>query len=83
MRYDCEIVTYWTTGDEGNVPAINALLSAGDGWSDTTGQPAENLVPDPNALIVRAQISAETLAAIEADPDHLVLWAEEIVTDGK
>lgn len=47
-------------------------------WSDVTGQPAENLLPEPNLLAIQAQASAETFAAILADPQYLVLWSKMI-----
>lgn len=49
--------------------------------SDTTGQPAANITPDPNAVIVEMVVSEATLDDIEADANTTVLSSEEVATD--
>lgn len=78
---NCIVLTYWQVVDGANVPALQALLQPGDSCEDITGQDARAIQPDPNAVIWRLRCSDATLAAIEADPEHVVLSAEEVVTD--
>ena len=80
--YTAEVTTQWTTDADGaNVPALAALLQAGDSCEDVSGQPAQNITPDPNVTVWRVHCSGATLAAIEADVDHEVLWSEEVAED--
>ena len=46
--------------------------------SDATGQPVENLSPDPNLLVVEIECEAATLDLIAADNVYLVLSSEEV-----
>jgi hypothetical protein len=46
--------------------------------SETTGQMAENVLPDPNLVTTLVSCEAATLAEIEADEAYAVLWSEEI-----
>jgi hypothetical protein len=81
--YELEVVTTWTVDSDGaNVPAVAALLGPGDSCEDRTGQPAQNITPDPNVVVFGVFCSADTLSAIEADAGHTVLWSAEVVTDG-
>ena len=43
---------------------------------DVTGQPSENLQPDPNLYIVEITCDQATLDAIKADSNFMVLWHE-------
>ena len=82
MTYIAEVITTWEVDSDGaNVPALAALLQAGDSCEDVSGQPAQNIMPDPNITVWRVHCAAATLAAIEADPDHEVLWSEEIADE--
>jgi len=82
-----QVLTPWTNDVEhGNYPLLQAALVEsgyiarnGHPWSmvDVTGQPAENLYPDPNLYIVEVTCDATTLAAIEADDRFMVLWSED------
>ena len=76
--YELEVVTTWTVVDGANVPAVAALLGPGDSCEDRTGQPAENIMPDPNIVVFGVYCSADTLAAITADPAQTVLWSQEV-----
>lgn len=38
--------------------------------TDVTGQPAANLVPSPNLLVVEITCDDATMAAIQAHPDY-------------
>ena len=79
--YELEVVTTWQVIDGANVPAVAALLGPGDSCEDRTGQPAQNITPDPNVVVFGVYCSAATLEAITADAGHTVLWSVE-VTDG-
>lgn len=48
-------------------------------WEDTTGQSAENIVPDPNLYIIKCEADESVLHAIEADEQYEVLWSQEII----
>lgn len=45
-------------------------------WTDVTGQPSENLFPDPNMYVVEIICDQTTLDAIEADDNYHVQWSE-------
>ncbi len=45
-------------------------------WTDTTGQPAQNLTPVPNLFVIEVEATAALITAIEADPNYEVLWSE-------
>lgn len=81
--YELEVVTTWTVDSDGaNVPAVASLLGPGDSCEDRTGGPASSITPNPNVVVFGVYCSADTLAAIEADAGHTVLWSQEVVTDG-
>lgn len=91
MTWIARYVTPWDTGtgpggEDANVPKLSLAGIAweqGDGWSDVTGQPAENITPTPNAFTVEVRVQSEsTLDSIASHPDGYVeLWREE-VSDG-
>ena len=73
-----EVITEWTgtgTGDDANRPKVADTYTI-QKWSDTTGQPAANLRPDPNLYIIEAEAEASVVSAIQDDPDYEVLWYE-------
>jgi hypothetical protein len=74
--YRCEVVTPWNT----DMPGFNEQGVALDYpavWSDVTGQPDENLVPDPNVFVSRGEgLSDAQMTALEADARYVVLWSE-------
>jgi hypothetical protein len=74
------ILTPWTGDGQSTTTAYRPLVS--DRYPlarcvDVTGQPAENLQPDPNLFVVEAVCEEATLALIEADPDFVVLEEED------
>ncbi len=74
--YRGEVVTRWKS-EPGRNDMELATLYAG-AFTDVTGQPDANLVPDPNALVVAFEVDGTTLAAMQADATLIILWAEEI-----
>ena len=48
--------------------------------SDVTGQPVENLAPEPNLLLVEIECEAAVLALIAADARYHALWSEEVAS---
>lgn len=88
-----EVITPWVEaifGDDttSNHPKIQDdypyVQATGYGilsWEDTTGQPSENLSPDPNSYIVFATCDDATLADLEADASYYVLTSEVIVDE--
>ena len=87
--YKAQVITWWTQGvdEEGNptnTPHINTLRNPGESWMDVTGQPTENINPDPNMFVVELWCSQATLDAIAAHPDYgpeAILTSEEIVDE--
>lgn len=74
--YRGEVVTRWKS-EPGRNDMELATLYAG-AFTDVTGQPDANLVPDPNALVVAFEVDGTTLAAMQADATLIILWAEKI-----
>ncbi len=88
-----EVITEWVAGIVGDDPVSNhpkieddypPVLIGGiptDGilsWEDITGQPAENLTPNPNMYTIRITCNDVTLALIEADANYYILSSEVI-----
>ena len=74
-----EVLTAWT-GDGLSLESSNRPVIADDytvAWTDTTGQPSENLTPNPNMYIVQIECDEATLEAIEADSKYEILWSED------
>lgn len=73
------ITTAWTgTGsstEDAQRPALSDVYSLGS-WTDITGQPAENLHPDPNAFTVEIMCEDAVLAQMDADGVP-ILWSED------
>jgi len=76
--WEAEVMGQWN--EARRIPQI-ALDYDGLRVSETVGQPAENIVPDPNLVLTWIECESATLDAIEAAPDYAVLWAEEIVEE--
>ena len=55
--------------------ALKSLLSAGDAISDISQHPAPDM-PSPDSVVWELVGNEATLAAVEADDDHYVLWSE-------
>jgi hypothetical protein len=47
-------------------------------WEDVTGQPAQSLIPTPNALVVQITCADAVMAQIQSDPNYAggILWIE-------
>ena len=48
------------------------------GWSDQTGQPADNIPTQPNEYTIEIEAEERVVNSIARDPDYEVLWSEEI-----
>lgn len=48
-------------------------------WSDVTGTPVPSLVPDPSLVNIVVECDEITKDAIEADPNYITWWTEEII----
>lgn len=84
---NAQIITRWIQVDRaGNITAEPALFSdvppaEGDSWTDVTQQPAENIVPSPDVVVIEVLVSDATFAAILAHVDYgpgAVLWSETL-----
>ncbi len=79
--WEAEIITPWIgdgTEENSNRPQLGDDYTI-KRWEDITGQPSENLHPDPSIYIVKVLVEAIILDVIEADSNYQVLWAEEVV----
>ena len=76
---EAEIVSPWgiEQADVGEtfVPQI-VLDYAPIRWRDGTRQPAANLPPSPNAVIVHVTLTAEAFAALQKDERYSCLWSQ-------
>lgn len=77
--YRGEVVTRWKSEPGRN--DMDIALRYPGAFSDATGQPDANLVPDPNALVVAFEVDDATLAAMQTDAALIILWAEELKTE--
>ena len=78
-----QFLTPWGLSDSGdgevsNSPALpdKYPFNAGNGirkWQDITGQPSENLWPDPNCYIIETWADTATMDAITADTEYVIL----------
>lgn len=75
-----DIVTTWVlVGDRNEMyPTVAYPPDPGTGrdYTDKTGQPDENLIPDPNAVVVRVKVDEATWDQMQADPNIVALWYE-------
>lgn len=75
------VLTSWTgdgvTQETATRPALLADYAL-ESCTDVTGQPAENLQPDPNLFAVEIVCDDAVLEAIDADSTYLVLWDEDV-----
>ena len=79
-NFRAQVLTPWVVQDNTNQPQLpldHPVLA----WQDVTGQPAENIVPDPNTYTIEVTCDQATLDAISADAAYFVLTSEEIVPD--
>jgi len=50
-------------------------------WVDVTGQAAENLIPDPNLVLIEVICEAAVLSQIEGNNRYQVIYSEEQQAD--
>lgn len=80
MSYRCEVLTPWAHDEERAVNEQAVALDYPATWSDVTGQPDSNLIPDPNLLVSRGEgLSEAQMNALLADARYEVLWFEEVI----
>ena len=75
---NARILTPWTgagTDTDPNRPLVADLFPL-DSWIDVTGQPANQLQPDPNLYAIDCKLPSSVLASIDADPRFRVLWSK-------
>jgi hypothetical protein len=54
------------------------VLLDGDSITDQpTNQPAENIAPDPNAVVVECRLNPAAYAWVEANQPGAILWSED------
>jgi len=83
-----EILTAWGVNAMGqNTPQVTLdyLMTPGESWSEGeagygSGQGFYLLTPplDPNVCILYVHFTAKHMDAIDADPDYVILWREEL-----
>lgn len=73
--WSCRALTSWDQTAAGNAPVLPPL-PAGCGWEDVTGQ--QEMLPEPNLVVLRIRATDAYLAALEAAPSIEVLEAEEV-----
>ncbi|MGD9156914.1 MAG: hypothetical protein PVG39_00780 [Desulfobacteraceae bacterium] len=80
MKQQAEVITSWIgdgSEENPNRPLIADHYSL-DKWSDVTGQPSENLIPDPNSCVIFIECEDTMMDQIETDSNYFVLWVENI-----
>ena len=76
--YMIEVLTFWVSEGDNTADVVRRYTVAGTAWTDVTGQPDANLIPDPNVVVWHGLVDEATLTALEADPDVIVLNSEEV-----
>jgi len=74
-KWQAEVIGPWHPD---RIPQI-ARDYAGLRMSETAGQAASQITPDPNLVTTWVECEAAVLDAIEKDGNYHVLWSEEIV----
>lgn len=75
------VLTHWVVDEDGaNSPAVLSFLQNGDSAVDVTGQPAENLPLEVNAVVWEIACEQSTIDAINNSSD-IILWQREIVNE--
>jgi hypothetical protein len=78
--YRAQVLTEWVL-EEGRWEMLPWTLNVPCSVADATGQPAEQIPPDPNAVVVDVLAEESALDAIVADPRVTELWREEVLAD--
>jgi len=75
--YIGELVCRWNneTGTNEMGPVAAGYLGA---FTDVTGQPDANIIPEPNALVIAFEVDIATAKALSADERFVVLWLEAV-----
>ena len=76
--FKARILSPWQT-DDGNYPALSDMLQPGDSIQDVTGQPVENIQPDPNSATWELWCAEyATIEDVKADDRFYVVeeWEE-------
>lgn len=78
--FEVDVLTQWVTDERGdNLIGVALDYPTPHGWTDITGQPDANIMPDPNLFVVRGRISEAQLDELEADARYVVLNSEAIL----
>lgn len=75
-----EVISPWTgdgSSDNANRPTIGEDYTLVSGPRDVTGQPGQNLHPEPNFMQCRIVAEDAVMAAIEADNAYTVVVGPE------
>jgi len=65
-----QVITFWVD-DSGSLSVdLERFLKEKESCMDAVGQPAQNLIPDPNVVVWEVWCSQETLDLIAADPEY-------------
>jgi hypothetical protein len=81
------VITPWVgTGADSDPfrPKITNDISIVGSWSDVTGLPVTEIVPDPNMYVIELETDDATIDAIVAHKDYgvgVILWKETIVDE--
>ena len=80
--FKAQILSAWKS-DAGNYPELEEMLQPGDSIMDVTGQPAENITPDPNAATWELWTpDYTTIDTIKSDGRFEVVMEWEETEDG-
>ena len=75
-----DILSTWTgdgSEDNPNHPSLQDTHAVSK-WQDSTGTPAANLSPEPNAVVLYVEAETAVMDAIEADENYIILTREVI-----
>jgi len=73
--YTIQVLTFWVADGTNTVDVVRRYAGT---WTDITGQPDANLIPEPNVVVWHGLVDEATLTVLEADPDIVVLNSEEV-----
>ena len=75
-----EISTQWVgTGadEDSNRPRLGDDYDINK-WEDVTGQPSENLRPEPNNYVVKVEAETYVMDQIASDSNYYIYWREQV-----
>ena len=76
--FSIEVLTFWVSDGLNAVDVVRRYTEGEAAWTDITGQPDVNLIPDPNVVVWHGLVDEAMLTALEADVDVVVLNSEEV-----